>query len=201
MGREDDDSNVIAEQKRKEFHKKARAYWDMLFAIVFSLTRDCELAHEVAQQTMLKYLRLMEKENWQLEIKNEGAYLIVIAKNLVNDGWRAHGKAEFMSLDEQLDDRLLKVLSELCETSNIENQIYFEELLRKMPAKTIFGGLDTYERNLFQLQVEGLSNEEIAQEVSKDTSVVRYDLQKINYKIRARVRKIYGKKGLFKSDT
>lgn len=198
MGREDDDSDVIAEQKRKEFHKKAPAYWDMLFAIVFSLTKDCELAHEVAQQTMVQYLRRMEKEHWQLEIENEGAYLVRIAKNLVNDGWRANGKAEFMSLDEQLDDRLLKVLSQLCETSNIENQIYFAELLRKMPSKTIFGGLNKYERNLFQLQVDGLSNEAIAQEVSKDTSIVRYELQKINYKIRARVRKIYGKRGLFK---
>ena len=198
MGREDDDSDVIAEQKRKEFHKKAPAYWDMLFAIVFSLTKDCELAHEVAQQTMVQYLRRMEKEHWQLEIENEGAYLVRIAKNLVNDGWRANGKAEFMSLDEQLDDRLLKVLSQLCETSNIENQIYFAELLRKMPSKTIFGGLNEYERNLFQLQVDGLSNEAIAQEVSKDTSIVRYELQKINYKIRARVRKIYGKRGLFK---
>jgi DNA-directed RNA polymerase specialized sigma24 family protein len=170
----------------------------MLFAIVFSLTKDCELAHEVAQQTMVQYLRRMEKEHWQLEIENEGAYLVRIAKNLVNDGWRANGKAEFMSLDEQLDDRLLKVLSQLCETSNIENQIYFAELLRKMPSKTIFGGLNKYERNLFQLQVDGLSNEAIAQEVSKDTSIVRYELQKINYKIRARVRKIYGKRGLFK---
>jgi DNA-directed RNA polymerase specialized sigma subunit, sigma24 homolog len=196
MGREDD-SDVIAEQKRKEFHKKAPAYWDMLFAIVFSLTKDCELAHEVAQQTMVQYLRRMEKEHWQLEIENEGAYLVRIAKNLVNDGWRANGKAEFMSLDEQLDDRLLKVLSQLCETSNIENQIYFAELLSKMPSKTIFGGLNEYERNLFHLQVEGLSNEAIAQEVSKDTSIVRYELQKINYKIRARVRKIYGKRGLF----
>jgi len=128
----------------------------MLFAVVFSLTRDRELAHEIGQETIVKYLSRMESEKWEFEIENEGAYLVRIAKNLVNDGWRANGKAEFVSLDQQLDDRLLKVLSQLVGTSDIENQIYFEELLEKLTAK--FAGLGAYERQLFLLHVEGLSN-------------------------------------------
>ena len=193
MRRGEDDSEV-AEQKRKTFNEKAPAYLNMILAIVFSLTRDRELAHEIGQQTMVKYLDRMEKENWTLEIENEAAYLARMARNLVNDGWRAHGKAEFISFDQQLDDRLLKVLSELFDNSDVEKRIYFEELLRTLPLKIIFGGLDEYEMELFRLQVEGLRNKEIAREVNKDVEVVRYHLQKINYKIRARVRTIYGKK-------
>jgi RNA polymerase sigma factor (sigma-70 family) len=199
MNREDDGD--VAEQRRKRFNERAPAYLNMLFAIVFSVTRDRELAHEIGQQAMVKYLSRMENENWQLDIENEGAYLVRIAKNLVNDGWRAHGKAEFVSFDQQFDDRLLKVWSQLIDSSDVENQIYFEELLQTLPLKIIFGGLDAYERNLFLLQVEGLSNKEVAKEVNKDIEVVRYQLQKINYKIRSRVRTIYGKKGLFTSDT
>jgi RNA polymerase sigma factor (sigma-70 family) len=194
-----DDEGDVAVQRRKRFHQKAPAYLNMLFAVVFSLTHDRELAHEIGQQTIVKYLSRMESEKWELEIENEGAYLVRIAKNLVNDGWRANGKAEFVSLDQQLDDRLLKVLSQLVGTSDIENQVYFEELLEKLAPK--FAGLDAYERELLLLHVEGLSNKEIAKELNKETSVVRYDWQKLKYKIRSLVRGIYGKKGLFKSDT
>jgi RNA polymerase sigma factor (sigma-70 family) len=194
-----DDEGDVAVQRRKRFHERAPAYLNMLFAVVFSLTRDRELAHEIGQETIVKYLSRMESEKWELEIENEGAYLVRIAKNLVNDGWRASGKAEFVSLDQQLDDRLLKVLSQLVGNSDIENQVYFEELLEKLTPK--FAGLGAYERQLFLLHVEGLSNKEIAEEVNKETSVVRYDWQKLKYKIRSQVRGIYGKKGLFKSDT
>jgi RNA polymerase sigma factor (sigma-70 family) len=196
-----DDECDVAEQRRKRFNERAATYLNMLFAIVFSMTHDRELAHEIVQEAMMRYLSRMKDENWQLEIENEGAYLVRIAKNLVKDDWRVHGKAEFMSLDQQPDDRLLKVLSQLWDTCDIEDQVYFEELLRVLPLKVIFGGLNAYEGILFLLYVEGLSNEEIAEEVKKETSVVRYDLQKVNYKIRARVKTIYGKKGLYKSDT
>jgi RNA polymerase sigma factor (sigma-70 family) len=197
-----EDGSEVAEQKRKIFHERAPLYLDMLFAVVSRLTHDRELANEVAQQAIVKYLSQMENKNWQLEIENEGAYLIRIAKKLVRDGRRTQGKAEFMSLDQQLPDELLKHLSELSYTSDIENQVYLEELLQTLPWKTILRGFSPYHRQLLYLHaVESLSYEEIAQEVNKDVEVVRDRLQRIYAASRNRIQAIYGKRELLSSDT
>src|SRR5215216_281650 len=132
MDRPENDSEV-AEQKREMFRERAPAYLQMLFAVVFKWTRDREFAREIGQQAMVKYLSQMESQNWQLEIKNERTYLFRIARNLVSDAVETRGKAEFISLDQPLDDKLLKHLSTLFYTSDIENQIEVEERLQALP--------------------------------------------------------------------
>lgn len=201
MSREEDNSEVTVE-RRERFHDRAPEYLNMLFATVFSITHDYELSTEIAQQAVVNYLIRMEKKKWQLEIENEGAYLVRIAHNLLNDGWRAHGRAEWMSLDQQLDDRLLKELGQITDAFDVENKIYWESVAQILPWKTILGGLDARERRLFLLhEVEGLSNKEVARELNDNVIIVRYELQKIKAKIRARVKKICGKTNSFKSDT
>lgn len=194
--RQDDDSDV-AVQRRERFQKYAPKYLNILLALVLRWTHDRELSREIAQQTMFKYFSRMEEENWQKDIKNEKAYLARMARNLVNDGWRAYGKAG-LSLEE-LEDRLT-VPDQLKCIIDLEKPIYLEELRQTIPLKTILGGLSEYQLRLLQLhEVEGLSHKEIAQEENKDTAIVRYELQKIKAKIRARAKVIFGKKSFFRT--
>jgi RNA polymerase sigma factor (sigma-70 family) len=186
----------VAVDRRKQFEQRAPAYLNMLFAIVFSITHDRELSTEITQQALVNYLSRREAENWQQDIKNEGAYLVQIARHLLTDGWRSQGKAELVSLDQQLDDRLL---SQLAETFDIEKQMYFEELLRTLPWKILLGKFSEYQNHLLQLHVvEEMSYEEIAEEVNENVIVVKYKLDAIYSTIRARIKRICGKKGLFK---
>ena len=201
MNRPENDSEV-AEQKREIFRERAPAYLQMLFAVVFKWTRDRELALEIGQQAMVKYLSQMESENWLLEIKNERTYLFRIARNLVSDALETRGKAEFISLDQPLDDKLLKHLSTLFYTSDIENQIEVEERLQALPLDFILRGLSPYQIQLLHLrEIESLSYREIAQEVNKNVSVVRYELAKLQSVIRSRVKTLQTQTGSFRSDT
>ena len=184
----------VAVQRRKRFHENAPMYLEMLRALVLRWTHDPELSEEISQQTLAKYLCLMEEENWQRDIENEGAYLAQMARNLKNDGWRAQGKTEWISLDQQLDDRLLKVLSQLKDDSfDIEKQMYLEDLLRTLPWKTILGNLSEDQTRLLRLHVyHEMSYEEIAVVENKDKIVVKYKLDATYSTIRARIRSIFG---------
>jgi len=202
MNHEDDSDVVAAVEREKQFKKRAPEYLNMLFAIIFSITIDRELSNDIVQQTFVKYLSRMEEANWNLEIQNEGAYLVQMAKNLLRDFWRDQGKREFTSLDEQLDHRLLNELSQLTDTFDVQKKIYFEELLRTLPSKTLFKFKDDDKTHLLKLYFDqDLSPEEIAEELKVDVIVVKYKLAAIFSTIRARLKKICGKTGLFKSDS
>lgn len=193
-----DNDHEVAVQRRERFQKNAPKYLEMLLAIVLRLTGKPELSREIAQQTMFKYFIRMEAENWQQEVKNEGAYLAQMARNLVKDGWRAYGRAE-SSLEELLDRG--SVPSQFKCSFDLEKPIYLEQLRETIPFKTIFGGFTEYQLWLLTLrEVEGLSHKEIAHEANENIAVVRYELQKIKASIRARVKAIFGKKSFFKSD-
>ena len=201
MDRPENDSEV-AEQKREIFRERAPEYLQMLFAMVFRRTRDGELTREIVQQTMVRYLSQKERENWQLEIPNERAYLVGIAQKLLWKRLATRGKAEFISLDQPLDDKLLKHLSTLFYTSDIENQIEVEERLQALPLDFIFGGLSPYQEHLWHLRkIESLSLKEIAQIVNKNVLFVRYELNKIEALIRSRVKALQTQTGSFRSDT
>lgn len=197
-----DGSDVAAAVLREEqFKKRAPEYLNMLFAIIFSITIDRELSNDIVQQTFVKYLSRMEKAKWSLEIQNEPAYLVQMAKNLLKDFWRDKDAREFTTLDEQLDHRLLSELSQLTDTFDVQKKMYFEELLRALPLKTLLKFKDDEKTHLMKLYFEqDLSPEEISEELKVDVIVVKYKLAAIFSTLRARLKKICGKKGLFKSD-
>ena len=200
--RQDDDSEVAARRKQR-FYQKAPAYLNMLRVFILSLAHDHELSEEIAQQTLVKYLSRMNTKNWQEEIEDEPAYLRKAAHNLLKSVWRARRKRTFVSVDQQVDDQLQKELSQHFDGFDVEKQIYLEELRQTIPLKTIFIGLNPSQMRLLEMKyVERLSNKEIARKVNQHIAVVRYELQKTEAKIRARVKAIFGdKKTLFKSDT
>jgi len=184
----------VAVERRKQFDDNAQAYRDKVFGVIFNKTHDPELSNEISQEAIAKYLTAREKEHWQSEIENEEAYIVQIALNLLNDKWRADGKVELMSLDQQLDDRLLSALSKTTSGVDVENKIYWQKLAQVLPWKTIFIGFNETETRVFLLHaVECLSNEEIAVELNENVAFIRYELTKVKAKIRARVKKICGK--------
>lgn len=181
-------------KRRKQFDDNAPAYRTKLFAIIFNKTHDPELSNEMAQEAIVKYLIAMEKVHWQLEIENEEAYVVQIALNLLNDKWKADRQTEWMSLDQQIDDRLMNELSKTTSGVDVENKIYWQKLAQILPWKTIFIGLNERETRVFLLHaVECLSNEEIALDLNDNVVFIRYELTKVKAKIRARVKKICGK--------
>lgn len=185
--------NQVAVERRKHFDDNAPAYRTKLFSIVFNKTHDPEFSHEMSQEALLKYLVAMEKAHWLLEIENEEAYLVRIVQNLVNDKWRVKNQTEWMSLDQQPDDRLLSELSKGRNGVDVENKLYWEKLAQILPWKIIFNGLNERETRVFLLHADGLSNDEIALELNSDVVYIRYELTKVKAKIRARVKKICGK--------
>jgi DNA-directed RNA polymerase specialized sigma subunit len=73
--------------------------------------------------------------------------------------------------------------------AELENRIYYKELLEALPLRLIFRGLSDYEMQLYRLRIiDEKSIDEIAAIVGKDPSRVTYDLQKIQARIRARVK-------------
>lgn len=171
--------------------------YDHLLRYASYLTHNSTEAEEITQTAYLRYLSIMERNHWKVEIRNVQAYLRSIARNLCNDMWM-QGRVTVVSYD---DNNIRKELETSEAKSNdsvtsIENRIYFEELYRALPLNVILGGCSEYEMELLQLNaIDEMSPEEIAQIVGKEVSQVRYDLQKNYAKIRYRVRKLINKTG------
>jgi RNA polymerase sigma factor (sigma-70 family) len=187
-------------ERRKRFDENAEKYRKMLVGFVVRRMHDPELAQEIAQKTMVNYLSLREADNWQQDFKNEKAYLIKMARNLLMDEWRAQSKTKSVSLDYLLDDLLCKHLSKL--TRFDAEKFYLEELSQTIPLNTALGGLSERQMEWLNLRVvDELTYEQIAQKVNENPMIVRYEVQRILVMVRARAKKLFGNKSLFKSDT
>jgi RNA polymerase sigma factor (sigma-70 family) len=203
MNQGEDSEVAAAVDPRKQFDEKAPEYRNTVFAIIFSITHDRELSDEIVQQTFVKYLDRMDKTNWEFEIANVGAYLVQIAKNLLRDVWKDQDRWEFTSLEDQLDDQLLNELSQLTDTFDVQKKIHFEELFRILPFKTLFGNFkDEVKARIKELYFdEDFTVEEIAEQLNIDVIVVNVKLNALCATLRARLKTICGKTGLFKSDS
>jgi len=197
-----DQSDVSAVQRRAQFFTDAEEITKKLSARVYSWTHDIDRTEDLVQRALLKYLEEREAEGWQREIHNELAYITEIARNLRTDMWRVEGKAEWISFDGEPDDGLMRAVDQLLESFDVQKKIYLDELLKALPLKTIFGKLNPEKAQAFQLYYrEDNSIEEIAETLNKDPLRIKHWIDGIEATIRARVKKLYGKTGLFKSDS
>lgn len=178
----------------ESFEENSSEYYATLFRTVLRLTGDQEEAEDLAQTAFVRFLRLMTRKQWDLEIDHVQAYLTRIARNLVNDRWREKGKEKAVSYD---DDKTREAVDrETAQTDEsvvtMDNRIYFKELYRTLP-NVILAGMSQYEEQIFLLRrIEELSLREVADTVGKEICKVRYDLQKVEARIRYRARKIIG---------
>lgn len=189
-------------QRRARFHRNADEYSEKLSARVYSWTHDIERTKEIVQKVFLKYLKKMEGEGWARPIKNELAYLTRMARNLLIDTGRAESRTDWIGFDGEIDDGLMRAVVQIRDSFDVEKQIYFGELRKKLPWKTILGRLSTEQRALVQLYyLEDRSPEEVAETLNQHPILVKYRISALASTIRARMKKLCGKKGLFKSDS
>jgi DNA-directed RNA polymerase specialized sigma24 family protein len=81
-------------------------------------------------------------------------------------------------------------------------KFYLEELSQTIPLNTVLGRLSERQMELLNLRVVyELTYEQIAQKVNENPMIVRYEVQRILVMVRARAKKLFGNKSLFKSDT
>ena len=175
------------------FEKDSAQYYDMLFRLVLRHTSDPGEAEDLAQTAFTRFLRLMKRKQWKVEIADIQAYLARIAINLCKDGWKRKEREKAVSYDddhtrEEMDRQTAQADDSVL---SIENRIYAKELYRSLPIKVILAGLDEYEKQIFLLRrVDELSIKEVADTVQREICQVRYDLQKIEARIRYRSRKV-----------
>lgn len=178
----------------KAFEENIDQYYDNLFDDVLRLTRNEADAEGVTQAALLRFLNMMDRQDWKVEIKDINAYLLTIAKHVLIDRQRKR-KPEDDSLSYD-DEQNLKALERDQRNSKddiqgIENRIYYEELWKTLPISVIFGSLSDYEKQLVQMHyLDEMSVKEIAACVGRSPEQARYDLQKLIAKVRYRARRL-----------
>jgi RNA polymerase sigma factor (sigma-70 family) len=197
-----DESGVKPLQRKERYYQDAEDHTEKLSARVYSWTQDIERTKDLVQRVHLKYLEQMEAEGWEREICNELAYLTRMARNLLIDRWRAEGRTEWISFEGEPDDGLMKDVVGLVDGFDVQNKILFDELLKTLPLRTIFGKLSKEKTELVRLYYfEDFSVEEVAEKLKVHPDLIEFWITRIEATVRARVRKICGKAGLFRSDS
>ena len=187
------EAGANALDQHEQFEDGCTEYYNQLFRHALRLTRNQTEAEEITQNAFLRFLRLMKRKQWKMEVKYVQAYLGKIVNNLWIDMLNRRRKEMAVSYD---DDKIRETLEQEAAQSDdsvasIENRIYFKELYRALPLNVILGGLSEYEKQLLLLKkVDERSIKEIAAIVGKEVCQVRYDLQKLEAKLRYRVRKL-----------
>ena len=173
-----------------DFENNLSEYYDYLVKCLLRLTHDRSEAEAITQSALLQFLRRMDRKEWNVKINNMRAYLLKIAKNERNQ--RKLRAKDTISYDDEQTFKAVDSASARPDEHIIalEKRIYLEELLRRLPPSVLFSGLTEYEKQLFLLRrVEGMPISEIASIVNKDLEEARYDLHKIEARIRYRVRR------------
>jgi RNA polymerase sigma factor (sigma-70 family) len=189
-------ANALSQQE--QFDQLCADHYDNLLRYALRLTGNQTEAEELTQTAFLRFLRLMKRKQWKVEVTYVQAYLNKIVNNLRNDMWKRLGKEKAVSYDDdKIREKLEREAAESDDSvSSMENRIYFKELRRALPLSVILGRLSDYEKQLFLLKkMDGQSTKEIAALVGKEVCQVRYDLQKLDAKIRYRVRKLIKETG------
>ena len=195
------DDSEHAKKRRLEFEDKLSEHYDRLYPSVLKMVSNKADADDFTQEAIMCYIRHMDQKGWETKIENTGAYLRRIAHNLYVDSCkRRNREVQFGYEDEETGQTNQEAERKAATTDEtvgrIEDASHFGKLLHDMP-KALLHGFTEYERDLLKLRkVDGLSAEEAAGILQKDVYRVRYDLNKIEARLRYRVRRLMdGKNG------
>lgn len=188
---------------RKRFEEQTAEVINRLFPIVCSWTHDVDIASDVIQEALTRFLTYMQKRDWS-QIRDVDALLTEIAHNYWHDLGRMQRNKRLESLDHDPEGTLLKEVHRALMFNGIFTGIdpeQLEQLLMEVPLQMIFSGLSEEDVELFiRHEVDRVPLEEIAAEMGKDVGALKYRLIQIRAKIRYRARqylKATGKKSLF----
>lgn len=192
---------------RELFEQNCPEYYNFLLHFLIRIIGNRTEAEDVTQETFLHFHAFMERKQWKEDVRNVRAYLIKSAVHLRLDAWRStdlwRGQREegSMGYDDEQSENVRKVLDREAmqhnnPTAEIEDGIYFKELFKSLPLKTMLSDLTPYQREILRLEAEGeMTPKEIAPIVGKPVSEVRYDLVKIHSILRYRTHKVFKKSG------
>lgn len=170
-------------------------YYDYAFRRALRLTQDRTEAEDITQQAFLSCLRYMDQKGWKVASESVKYYLAKTVDNISQDIRRRRAETPASCDDEHTREALERGAAQSDESiANIENRIYYKEIYEALPLKMILGGLTAFEKQLLFLRyVDGKPVTEISAITGQDHKRVRYDLMKLQVKIRSRVRKLIKK--------
>ena len=176
------------------FEKNIDKHYDDVFREALRLTRNRAEAEGVTQATLLKFLDLMDRKDWKVEINDLKAYLKSIAKHVWSDRMQHQRKEKDpLHYDDKKDLKELELdpRNRRDDTGDIESRIYYKELSNTIPWRLILRDTTDYERKLFRMRyIDEMSFKEIGAQVQKDPIVVKYELDRLMAKIRYRVKSL-----------
>lgn len=200
---ETDDSNVPIDLK-EQFEEHAPEILNRLFRVVYSWTLDADLANEIVQEALRRFLSRMNKRNWSEHIKSFDAYLTVIARNYLRDIRRKQRKLQFVFLDDDPDGKVSKEVHRALLFNEVFTGVdpeQLEEIREELPLQMILHGFSEDDLKLLKLhRIDDLSPKKIAERTGGNADSLRYQLIKIEAKLRYRTMqylKATGKKSLF----
>lgn len=120
------------------------------------------------------------------EIGNPLGYLLRVMRNVWRDKWVKEQTEITDSLDDLLENGRVRSAEPVVE-SDIQRILENEELMAKMEVKQ--GPLNSREKLLLKLHLEGFKCNEIAARLNEDVRLVRSDLNAVRTKVRYRLRK------------
>lgn len=183
-------ANTTVIDDRQFFEQHSGELYESLFRQVIKLTRNRRDAEDITQSAFMKVLEQMQRPNWKIDTKSIRAYLGQTARNLHRDRWRS--KSTTISYDDNDIRETIEQQAAVNDDSvaRMDNRIYYKELFEALPNVILKDSTD-YERQLLQLRkVDQLPWEEIAEIVGRSVNQVRYDLHKLEARLRYRVAKI-----------
>jgi len=88
---------------KEQFSQIYDQYIDKIYRFVYLKVNSQEIAEDITSKVFLRgweaYKTKFEIRNSKFEIKNIGAFLYQIARNLVTDHYREKGRAKFVSIE------------------------------------------------------------------------------------------------------
>jgi RNA polymerase sigma factor (sigma-70 family) len=183
-------ANTSVIDNRQFFEQHSGELYESLFRQVIKLTRNRRDAEDITQSALMKVLEQMQRPNWKIDTKSIRAYLGQTARNLHRDRWRS--KSKTISYDDNDVRETIEQQAAVNDDSvaRMDNRIYYKELFEALPNVILKDSTD-YERRLLQLRkVDQLPWEEIAEIVGRSVNQVRYDLHKLEARLRYRVARI-----------
>lgn len=152
------------DRQRQPIHELINTYHPVLVAFILGKTGDKNVSEDMAQEVWFKFLR------GKNEVYNVRAYLFTIAKNLITDHYRT--KKVLVDINAITNSHSFSV-------NGSERKLELEELNK---ALELFLGKEDYQ--LYRLENEGYTNEEIAAQMHMKPKTVANRKSLIKKKIK-----------------
>ncbi len=185
-GRQKDDSRDHL--YRVQFEKEALPYLDAVYNFAFSLTRDCVLAEDLAQETFLHAFRGFR--NYKIGTRCK-AWLFKICKNLFIDQFRRRVRVPEQVLVETLEAASLDLPHDTrtLEIHGIVNEGVYADLFGDEIQRHLAELPTSFREALLLCDLEGLSYQEIAKVINKPIGTVRSRISRARSFLRERLGK------------